>query len=94
MKAIGSWARYLGLGTQAEADDQQFWITETGDERSWIQAFRSWVRYLGLGTQAEADDQQSWISKAILSGEVRTLPSQALFGEKRTENHKNIRLSE
>ena len=22
-QAIGSWARYLGLGTQAEADDEQ-----------------------------------------------------------------------
>ena len=23
LQAIGSWARYLGLGTQAEADDEQ-----------------------------------------------------------------------
>ena len=47
LQAIGSWPQYLGLGTQAEADDQQSWITGS---------------YQGSGTQAEADDQQSWIT--------------------------------
>ena len=47
MQAIGSWAGYLGLGTQAEA----------GDEQSDIQAIGSWARYLGLGTQAKAGDE-------------------------------------
>ena len=28
IQALGSWARYLGLGTQAEADDEQSWNTE------------------------------------------------------------------
>ena len=45
--AIGSWARYLGLGTQA------------GTSNSDLQAIGSWARYLGLGTQAEAGDEQS-----------------------------------
>jgi len=40
------------LGTQAEA----------GDEQSWITAVGSGVRYLGLGNQAEAGDKQSWIT--------------------------------
>ena len=44
LNSVGSWARYLGLGTQAEADRQ---------------AIGGWARYLGSGAQAEADDDQS-----------------------------------
>ena len=65
---IGSWARYLGLGTQAEADDKQSWNTG----------------YWQLGevprlTQAEADDEQSWDPEAIPIQQVRTPLSCASF---------------
>ena len=55
MQAIGSWARYLCLGTQAEADDEHSW--NTGYWRlGWCLGFK----YRGSGIQAEADDAQSW----------------------------------
>ena len=50
IQAIGSWARYLDLGTQAEA---RLRLTTSNPD---IQAIGSWAKYLGLGTQAEAGD--------------------------------------
>ena len=49
IQAIGSWAKYLGFGTQAEAGRAIL-----------IQAIGNWAMYLGLGTQAEAGDGKSW----------------------------------
>jgi len=49
IQAIGSWARYLGLGIRQR-------LATSNPE---IQAIGSLARYLGLGTQAEADDEQS-----------------------------------
>ena len=52
IQAIDSWAKYLGLGTQAEVP----WRRATGDRKSCptggIQAIGGWARYLGLGAQA------------------------------------------
>ena len=48
-QAIGSWARYLGLGTQAEADPEP----KSGVTGYW----QLWAGYPGLGTQAEADPE-------------------------------------
>ena len=52
IQAIGSWAKYLGLITKAEADDEQSWNT-----RYW--QLRQVPSLSRLGARAEADDEQS-----------------------------------
>ena len=56
LQAIGSWARYLGLGTLAQVP----WLRSTSNPG--VQAIGSWARYLGLGTLA----QVPWRRAAIL----------------------------
>ena len=71
-QAMGSWARYFGLGTQVEADDLIDKLL-AGGLGTWVhvprlkpttsspdrQAIGSWAMYLSLSTQGGAADEQS-----------------------------------
>ena len=61
IQAIGSWARYLRLGTEAEDDGEQsrytgYWqlgkVLRLTTSNPDIQAIGSWAGYPGLGTLA------------------------------------------